>query len=258
MSIQAFPAELFYLFLDELGSTIEDSESRASLLACTVVNRQFHRQASSYIFSSLTIRSQNRLNGLRDILNANPDIARYIHSFSVETQVYTETLQVVLRQLSRLRKFGWICEHFSQFHWNQADAPASIIGNLLNVPSLTAFHFSNVMHLSLSLFSAFRHLESLTIDDVGFAKVDLDTLPLSTFSSLKRLKITGPLWSDEDVEAVKTIMICAAPTLTTLILSKTNFMYCKSCIFTMPSALGLSLSTQLGSFLTSIQPSSQP
>ena len=220
---------MFDLFVDQLGSAaIEDPESRRALLACTLVNEQFYRRASSHIFSSVsisTVHSHKRLDALRDILNANPYIARCIHSFTVEALTRCESLQVVLRQLSFLQKFGWISEIYCQFHWNKPDTPFSMIENLFNLPSLTAFHFENVMHLRLSLFSGFCHLESLSLTNVGFAKIGADTLSGSLFSSLKRLEITGALWSDEDVEAVKIIMVCAAPTLTTLILSKTMFMY---------------------------------
>ena len=229
----SFPVEIFDLFIDELASTIEHAESRGALLACTVVNRRFYRQASSYVFSSIsisTLHSQKRLNDLRDILHANPDIAHCIRSFTVEAQVYTDSLHVVLRQLSRLREFRWISEHFSQFNWNKPGTPKSIVENLFGLPTLTALHFENTMYLPLSLFSSFCHLESLTLTDVGFASVEPDTLLAVSppFSSLKRLKIMGALWSEEDVEAVKMIMSCAAPTLTTLVLSETSFMYCKS------------------------------
>lgn len=230
MSVQLFPGEIFDLFVDQLGLAIEDSESRTALLACTAVSRQFYRQATSHIFSSIsisTVHSPTRLNALRDIINANPHIAPCIRSFTVEVQTYSESLHTVLRQLSRLEKFGWICEHFNQFNWNKPEMPSSMIENLINLPSLTVFHFENVIYLPLSLFSGFPHLESLTLINVGFAGIGPDTLSGSLFSSLKTLRISGALWSDEDVEAVKLIMICAAPTLTTLILSRTMFMYCK-------------------------------
>lgn len=232
-----FPAEIFDLFVDQLGLAIEYPESRTALLACTRVNRQFYRQASSHIFSSLslsTIHSLKRLNDLRDILNANPEIATCIRSFTVEAQTYTGSLRAVLRQLSRLQKFGWICEHFREFHWNEPDTPSSMIGNLFELSSLTALHFENVMYLPVSLFYGLRRLESLTLIDVGFAKLEPNTLSGSLFSSLKTLQITGALWSDEDLEAVKLIMISAAPTLTTLFLSKIIFMYCKLFVISIP------------------------
>jgi hypothetical protein len=228
MSFQIFPAEIFDLFVDQLGLAIEDPESRTTLLTSALVNRQFRYHASSHIFSSLsisTIHSPKRLNALRDILNANPYIARCIRSFTVEARTYTESLHVVLKQLSRLQKFGWICEHFRHFHWNKPDTPAFMIGNLVRFPSLTALHFENVMYLPLSLFSGFSNLESLTLINVGFSEIEPNTLSNSLFSSLKTLQLTGALWSDEDVEGVKLIMVRAAPTLTTLILSKTMFMY---------------------------------
>jgi hypothetical protein len=244
MSIQIFPAEIFDLFVDQLGLAIEDPESRTALLTCTRVNRQFYHQASSHIFSSLslsTVISPKSLNALRDILNVNPEIATCIRSFTVEARTYTESLRAVLRQLSRLQKFGWICEHFREFHWNEPDTPSSMIGNLFELSSLTALHFENVMYLPVSIFYRFRHLESLTLINVGFAKLEPDTSSGSPFSSLKTLRITGALWSDEDVEAVKLIMICAAPTLTTLILSKTMFMYCKLFVISIPPPFDLSL-----------------
>ena len=229
MSVHIFPAEIFDLFVDQLGSAaIEDPGSRRALLACTLVNEHFYRRASSHIFSSVsisTIHSHKRLDALRDILNSNPYIARCIRSFTVEALTRCESLQVVLRQLSFLQKFGWVSEIYCQFYWNKPDTPFSMIENLFNLPSLTTFHFENVMHLPLSLFSGFCHLESLSLTNVGFAKIGADTLSGSLFSSLKKLEITGALWSDEDVEAVKIIMVCAAPTLTTLILTKTMFMY---------------------------------
>jgi hypothetical protein len=237
MSVQIFPAEMFDLFLDQLGFAIEDPESRTALLACSLVNKQFYRRASSHIFSSLSIsimNSQKRLDDLRDILNANPDIARCIRSFTVEAlvshcEIHCESLHLILRQLSLLQKFGWISQlqYDFQFHLNKPDAHFSTIGYLFDLPSLTAFHFENILHLPLSLFSGFCHLKSLSLVNVGFEKIRTDALSGSLFSSLERLEITGALWSDEDVEAVKIIMVCAAPTLTTLILFKTTFMYCE-------------------------------
>jgi hypothetical protein len=237
MSVQVIPAEIFDLFVDQIGlAAIEDDdpESRTALLACTRVNTQFHRRASSYIFSSLSISIQRRLDGLRDILNANPYIARCIRSFTVEAlssfndEIPCESLQLVLKQLSLLQKFGWI----SQYQTYDTHSSFSTIGHYLfdDLPSLTASHFENIPHLPLVLFSipGFCHLKSLTLVNVGFEGIRVDALSGSLFSSLERLEIAGALWSDEDVEAVKTIMVCAAPTLTTLILFKTMFMYCES------------------------------
>ncbi|KAF8810771.1 hypothetical protein BYT27DRAFT_6480081 [Phlegmacium glaucopus] len=106
MSIQIFPPEIFDLFLNELASATRDLQSRAALLACTLVNRQFYYQASSYIFSSLTIYTPKRLRGLHTILITNPNIARHIRSFTVRHQ--TSPLSMVFNRLRHLQEFRWI------------------------------------------------------------------------------------------------------------------------------------------------------
>lgn len=241
MSVQAIPAEIFDLFVDQLGIEDDNPESRTALLACTRVNTQFYRRANSYIFSSLfisIIHSQKRLDDLRYILNANPNIARCIRSFTVEAlsshcdEIYCESLHLVLKQLSLLQKFGWISQLEHQTYCNKPDTAItqfSTMGYLFNLPSLTASYFENVLYLPLSLFSGsgFCHLKSLSLVNVGFEEIGVDKLSGSLFSSLERLEITGALWTDEDLNAVKIIMTCAAPTLTTLILFKTMFMYCE-------------------------------
>ncbi|KAF8810782.1 hypothetical protein BYT27DRAFT_7185559 [Phlegmacium glaucopus] len=105
MSVQIFPAEILDLFLDELALATEDPQSRAALLACTRVNRQFYYQASPYICSSLMISTQKRLDALLDILNANPDISRHIRSFTFFfAKTRPETLPgSLLPSLRRLR-----------------------------------------------------------------------------------------------------------------------------------------------------------
>lgn len=226
MSVPTFPSEILYLFLDELGSAaIKDPQSRAALLACTLVNTQFYHQASSYIFSSLfisTLHSQKRLNALFDILNSNPDITRHIRSLIMEIQIYTipVRLHAILRQLCHLQKLGWI-EVPERPAYCNVTPPT---GNLCNLPSLpvTALHFENVLRFPLSLFPACYQLESLTLVDVRFLKMGSKPLPGSLFLSLRTLKISASMWSNKEVEAVTFIMTRAAPTLTTLILSKTG------------------------------------
>ena len=242
MPVQIFPAEIFDLFVDQLGWAIEVPESRTALLACTLVNKQFYRRATPYIFSSLSIsiihsESQKNLDDLHDFLNANPDIAQCIRSFTVEApsrfEIHWESLHVVLKQLSLLQKFEWISQlqFYGRFH---SDTHFSMMENLfVDLPSLTAFHLENVLHLPLSFFSGIwnLNLKSLSLVNVRFAEIRADALLGSLFSSLEKLEVTSELlsWSDEDVEAVQKIMVCAAPTLTMLrlILFKTMFMSCE-------------------------------
>ncbi|KAF8802983.1 hypothetical protein BYT27DRAFT_7196125 [Phlegmacium glaucopus] len=217
MSVPRFPPEILHLFLDEFGSDAEDPQSRAALLACTLVNRQFHYQANSYIFASLTISSQERLDALLDILNANPNIARHIRSFTVKHQPSSECPSAVFRQLCRLQEFRWMGRHtFSHTHAMLAEITLSVSSLCSDLPHLTALHFENMMDFPLSLFSSWCHLRSLTLIGVVFAKIQPETLSSSLFPSLRRLSISGP-WSND--EAVGIIMTHAAPTLTTLILS---------------------------------------
>ncbi|KAF8810754.1 hypothetical protein BYT27DRAFT_6479649 [Phlegmacium glaucopus] len=148
MSIQIFPPEILDLFLDELASATEDPHSRAALLACTgLVNRQFCYQASSCIFSSLTISTQKHPHSLLDILNANAHIARHMRSFTVKHQLFCKCLSAVFRRLRHLREFGWI-------------GPPMHTAITLSVSSLcsdrtylTVLRFENMMDLPLSLFS---------------------------------------------------------------------------------------------------------
>ncbi|KAF8802974.1 hypothetical protein BYT27DRAFT_7260546 [Phlegmacium glaucopus] len=220
MSVQIFPPEILHLFLDELGLDAEDLQSRAALLACTLVNRQFHYQANSYIFSSLMISSKKRLDALLDILNANPDMARHIRSFTVKhpSQPSPECLSAILKQLHRLQEFGWTSQPV--FSHNQATLTAitlSVNSLCSDLPRLTVLNFEDITDFPLSLFSSCCHLVSLTLIRVAFAKIRPETLSGSLFPSLRRLSISGP-WTDDD-EAVGIIMTHVAPTLTTLILS---------------------------------------
>ncbi|KAF8804702.1 hypothetical protein BYT27DRAFT_7340210 [Phlegmacium glaucopus] len=232
MSVQIFPPEILDLFLNELASATTNPQSRAALLACTLVNRQFYYQASSYIFSSLTIYTQNRLNALLDILNVNPDIARHIRSFTVKHQPSSERLSAVFRQLRHLQEFRWIGRPtFFYIHAMLIAITLSVSSLCSDLPYLTVLHLENMKDFPLSLFSSCCHLESLTLFRVLFAKIQPETLSRSLFPSLRRLSISGPLSNDD--EAVGTIMTHAAPTLTTLILCDpldNNFGYFKSTV----------------------------
>ena len=220
----SFPPEILNLFIDLLGSTEKHPPSRTALLACTLVNRQFYHQASSYIFSSLSIsarntdgRSQRRLNALLDIIKANPNITRHIRSLTVEVQTCTASLPAVLSQLDHLQEFTWID---SQQRSLISSYYLIVTSSIKNLSHLTALHFDGLMNLPLSLLSQCCHLESLTLIWVRFAEIERNTLSESLFSSLKKLEVSGVL-TDRDVEAMRIIMIHAAPTLTTLILRDT-------------------------------------
>ncbi|KAF8810764.1 hypothetical protein BYT27DRAFT_7336535, partial [Phlegmacium glaucopus] len=220
MPVQVFPPEISDLFLNELALATEDPQSRAALLACTLVNRQFYHQASSYIFSSLTISTPTRLDSLLDILNANPDIARYIRSFTAKhrvNQTSSECLSAVLRQLCRLQEFGWIgLPNFVRVSSQvMLTAITLSVSSLCSDHYLTALHFESMRNFPLSLFSSCCHLESLSLIGVLFAKIRPETLSGSLFPSLRRLSISGPSSGDE---AAGIILTHAATTLTTLIL----------------------------------------
>ncbi|KAF8810772.1 hypothetical protein BYT27DRAFT_6480098 [Phlegmacium glaucopus] len=216
MSVQIFPAEILDLFLDELGSATEDMQSQAALLACALVNRQFYYQASSSIFSSLTISNPNRLDGLLDILNTNPGIARHIRSFTVKHQPSSKCLSAVFRQLRHLQEFGWIGRPTLRSQVMLTAITLSISSLCSHLPYLTVLHFEDMTNFPLSLFSSCRHLESLTLLRIVFAEIQQETLSGSLFPSLKRLSLSGP-WSKDD-GGTGIIMTHAAPTLTTLIL----------------------------------------
>ena len=234
MSVPIFPPEILDLFLDELGLAIGDRRSRAALLACTLVNRQFYFQASAHLFSSLSIsthRSPERLNALLDILNKHPDLARRIRSFTIESLKNrldsAECLSAVFRQLYHLQKFGWTGNFAMPDETTITAITSSICPSLCNFPYLTALHLKSIRNFPLSFFSACRHLESLTLIRVLFAKVGPETRSDSLFSSLRKLKISGGgLWQ-RDMDAIRIIMTRAAPSLTTLILSQTRLNDCR-------------------------------
>ncbi|KAF8804902.1 hypothetical protein BYT27DRAFT_6686301 [Phlegmacium glaucopus] len=218
MSVQIFPPEILDLFLDELASDTKDPESQEALLACTLVNRQFCYQASSYIFSSLTISTQKCLDALLDILKANPDIGRHIRSFAAKDLSSSECLSAVFGQLCRLKDFRWI--GLRTIVCSQ-DITLSISSIFSNSPYLTVLHFENMTDLPLSLFSFCCHLKSLILVKVCFAKIRPKTSSGSLFPSLRWLGILGP-WSYDDDEVIGVIMAHAAPTLTTFILCDNN------------------------------------
>lgn len=232
MSLPIFPPEILDLFLDELA--MGDRKSRAALLACTLVNRRFYYRASSHLFSSLTIsahRSPERLNTLLDILNTHPDLARRIRSITIESLKNrvdsAECLSAVVGQLYHLQKFGWTGNFAMPDETTIAAITSSVCPSLCNFPYLTALHLESIRNFPLSFFSACRHLESLTLVRVLFAKIGPETWSDSPFSSLRRLKISGGgLWQ-KDMEAIRIIMIQAAPSLTTLILSQTRLNDCR-------------------------------
>ena len=225
MSDQIFPPEILDLFLDELGLTIKDPKSYEALLACILVNRQFHHKATSYIFSSLTIsrrRSQKRLRTLCDILIVNPDIARHIRSFTLEGGLsLIEPLPDVFKQLSHLQEFRWICR---VRNWDHEDTIAGSIENLCNPRSLTTLHLEKIDNFPLSLLSPCCCLESLTLIMVKFAEMESHLLSSSLFSSLKRLEVRDTINNSQVIEK---IIICAAPTLTTLVLCRPRVLWSK-------------------------------
>lgn len=228
MSVPIFPPEIFDLFLDELGLAIGDRRSRAALLACTLVNKRFYYRASSHLFSSLSTaqRSSERLNALFDILNIHPDLARCIRSFTIESRKNrldsAECLSAVFRQLLHLQKFVWKGDFAMPDETTLTAITSSICPSLCNFHYLTALHLESIRNFPLSFFSACRHLESLTLVRVLFAKIGPETRSDSPFSSLRKLKISGGgLWQ-KDMEAIRIIMTRAAPSLNTLILSQTR------------------------------------
>ena len=231
MIVPIFPPEILDLFVDELGLAIGDRRSRAALLACTLVNKRFYYRTSSHLFSSLSIsthRSPERLNGLLDILNSHPDLARRIRSFTIESlrnQLDSaECLSAIFRQLSHLQKFGWTGDFAMPDETTIKAITSSICPSLCN---LTALHLESIRNFPLSFFSGCRHLESLTLIRVLFAKIGPETRSDSLFSSLRRLEISGGgLWQ-KDMEAIRVIMTQAAPSLTTLILSQTRLNNCR-------------------------------
>ena len=122
MSVPIFPPEILDLFLNELGSAaIKDPQSRAALLVCTQVNRQFYHQANSHIFSSILIGYP--ANDLHDLLGIlNPEIARHIRSFTLEmnrdnVHICIQSLPAVLKQLCNLQKFKWTTDRYSDHLW---------------------------------------------------------------------------------------------------------------------------------------------
>lgn len=244
----SFPPEILNLFIDQLGLTLEeDPPSGTALLACTLVNRQFYHQASSYIFSSLSIsarntdgRSQRRLNALLDIIKANPNITRHIHSLTVEVQTCTASLPAVLRQLDHLQEFTWIDSQQRSLISSYFRPPPIVTSSIKNLCNVTALHFYGLMNLPLSLLSQCCHLESLTLIWVRFAEIERNTLSESLFSSLKKLEISGVI-TGRDVEAMRIIMIRAAHTLTTLILRDTYLDDGKYQNFSLASNINLSL-----------------
>ncbi|KAF8811576.1 hypothetical protein BYT27DRAFT_6442465 [Phlegmacium glaucopus] len=232
MSIQIFPPEILDLFLDELGSATENPQSRAALLACTLVNRQFHNQASSYIFSSLTISTQKRPDDLLDILNANPDIARHIRSFTIKEEIDqapSKCLSALFRQLYHLQEFGWVGLPIPFRSLAMVTAITSSVSSFFSDrPYLTVLHLESMTDFPLSLFSSCCHLESLTLISILFAKIrPPETLSGSLFPSLRRLNISDLWYSDS--KTFEIIMTHAAPTLTTLIVHDPPYLYRKFC-----------------------------
>ncbi|KAF8802972.1 hypothetical protein BYT27DRAFT_7260544 [Phlegmacium glaucopus] len=218
MSAQIFPPEILHLFLDEFGSAIESPQS------------------------------QERLDALLDIFNANPNIARHIRSFTVKHQIYYECLPAVFRQLCRLQEFRWMGR--PTFSHTLTAITLSVSSICSDLPHLTVLHFENMMGFPLSLFSSCCHLESLTLVMVAFAKIRPETLSSSLFPSLKKLSISGP-WTAGD-EAVGIIMTHVAPTLTTLILSdlpENNAMFFlklkSTIVFPVLETIQVSLTTHL-------------
>lgn len=233
MSFLKFPPEILDLFLDELGLDIGDRRSRAALLACTLVNRLFYYRASSHLFSSISIsthRSPERLNALLHILKTHPDLAPRIRSLtvkSVEKLDSAECLSAVFRQLYHLQKFGWTGNFAMPDETTITAITSSICPSLCNSPYLTELHLESIRNFPLSFFSTCRHLESLTLIRVLFAKIGPEARSDSFFLSLKRLKISGGgLWQ-RDMGAIRIIMTRAAPTLTTLVLSQTRLNDCR-------------------------------
>jgi hypothetical protein len=234
MSVLTFPPEILDLFLDELALDIGDRRSRAALLACTLVNRPFYYRASSHLFSSISIsthRSPERLNTLLDILITHPDLALRIRSFTLESLRKrldsTGCLSAVFRRLYHLQKFGWTGNFAMPDETTITAITSSIFPSLCNSPYLTVLHLESIRNFPLSFFSACRHLESLTLIRVLFAKIGPETRSESLFSSLRRLYISGGgLWQ-RDMGAIRIIMTRAAPSLTTLILSQTRLNDCR-------------------------------
>jgi len=108
--VQIFPPKILTLFLEELGLAIAISGSIIGLYSSK------HYQATSCIFSSISVSTCSRLNALLDILNANPNIARRTRSFTVVIETFTESLPanyVIYRTLDSLLPRMHACSSLS-------------------------------------------------------------------------------------------------------------------------------------------------
>ncbi|KAF8148812.1 hypothetical protein B0H34DRAFT_863185 [Crassisporium funariophilum] len=193
--MDSLPQELVDKFIDNLAANKGDNESRSALLACALVARSFHGRANHHMFSTLSIvqkhglkgyiETNKRMEGLLQILEANPRIGPRVQSFTLEFNslhmdlylplhrptrllIFAENkyLLGILHKLSSPRKLRLVNQIGASAWPEFGDLLSSAIHALCRLPSLTTVLLQNLRDVPPNLFSGSANLTHLRLNDV--------------------------------------------------------------------------------------------
>lgn len=197
------PLELLDAIVDELSaSTVNDPDSRISLLNCALVCRSLYTRASGHIFSNITFvlkakRSSDankilaqKLRDLHSILERNRLLGRRVRSFRLDA-CYTDIMQasypemfldnahlpLILDQFSSISKFEWL-SRVRAFPWKMFHPRICVaIETLINRPSLTSLSLSAIEYIPVDLIISNGNLKHLSLAHIDIFKPHDDDMP---------------------------------------------------------------------------------
>lgn len=198
--VPKLPAELTDLIIDKIACSLRSSlkpdqiyrpDILPSLVACSLVSKQFHNRTSHHLFSTIilnettlssTSKGTRTIYGLLSLMNSSPTFASKVHTLKlytaatylhaqslwVEVDPYSPTvlsdiyLPEVLTNLSAICSLHIIHHHHEPFRYKVlTGAMKSAMDKAFRCPSLTRLQIIGLSEIPLSLFSHCISLKEL-------------------------------------------------------------------------------------------------
>lgn len=196
--VPKLPTELSDLIIDQVASSLRDSlkphqiyrpDILPSVVACSLVSKQFHNRISYHLFSTISLnettssstsKGRRTISGLLDILDSNPSFASKVHTL----KLYTAATHLRAQSL-----WDDVDPHFSTI-LRDVHLP-DVLSNLTGIRSLHILHhhyvpfrFPDLTEVMKSAMAETFRSQSLTrLRIVGFSE-----LPPCLFSHCTSLR----------------------------------------------------------------------
>ena len=184
------PLEILACIIDLLGA--EDDQDIKSLLNLSQACRTFVPLCRKYIFSSLSLPNQWRVERFSNLLSKNPDIARYVrhlHYCVVHNPIGNHEPNVmILRMLKERSSLQFVDLRSADLDWNSV--PESIQSSLvflLQLPTLTLLIISHIKGLPAAALSQCNNLRDFRLSSLEIAPPEVNQV-------ISRSKIPRPLY----------------------------------------------------------------